>query len=342
MGGNLLTPIWGLPAKRLSRAQYEQLGALLVEKLEQFAPGRRFRVYRTFADKESFGDIDILCERVSGDNLDWLGFLRGLSGVAPHVNGNTISIPMEGFQCDFNFVGSGSYECAYCYMTAETGNFMGVIAQRMGLTYGHRGLYLKIPLQSLAPDLPANEYGEVFVSATPADIFDILGFDYERFERGFATFEDMARWVAASRYFQPGLFSFENLNSVNRTRNRKRPVYAQFVEWCVSQSPSNTPLPAKESVREKLIAERSRVADAVNVMSRRILKNAERRAKFNGHLVSEWLGVKGEALGAFIVDYKRSKGGFDTFLDSCCANEIRSDVEMFAASRIPLDASRKS
>lgn len=328
MGGMLLKPIWNLPEKRLSREDYDSVNQRMLKALKEFQPQRRFRAYRTYNLKSSFGDADFLCESISGDTVDWMSFFEKLSGFKPHKNGRTISVPIDGFQCDFNFVRSESYECAYIYMHTEVGNFCGVISSMLGLKYGDEGLYLNVPLSYFSSDLPDHEYRNILVTRDSKEIMNILGFDWQHVVKGFDHKEELYQWIAASRYFTPKIFSFEALNSTNRTRNRKRPTYAGFVDWCEGQKRQGE-LPSKEEVRSYLIRNYEHINVEMLKIRAEIALNQERRAKFNGNLIKELRGLEGPELGRFIVQFKTAKGDMNEWLDSVTAEQAREAILSF-------------
>lgn len=335
MGGALNSKIWNLPTKRVDKLEYERVIHEITQRVTNFAPYIKFRPLRCFSEKQSHGDVDFLCEVRQATVLDWRGFLKELSGYEPHKNGFTISVPYDGFQCDFNFVSEESYEIAYVYHSWETGMLMGVVANQMGLSYGHRGLYLQVPLSYFNPSYPDHEYREVLISRDWRAIFAELGFNSVRFEKGFANFQEMAAWVADSLYFKPEIFAFDALNSINRTRNRKRPVYAEFVEWCKSQPPNND-MPSKKDMLEYLIKDWSGVAEKVEAIRAEIILNHERHAKFNGHIVKEIRSLEGAELGRFIVAFKASKPDFLAWLDSQTALDVCGHIAIF-----PFDTAQK-
>ncbi len=327
MGGALLQ-LWNLPTNRIPKNEYEKLGDYLIDALNTFCPDRKYRIYKSFKNKISYGDIDIQVESISGDKIDWIKFFRGLSGYHPHKNGHTISVPIKGFQSDFNFIGSENYEISYIYHSYETGNFLGRQANAMGALYGHKGLFLHIPLNYFNSELPSHEFKDIQVTKNAKEIFAILGYDYSRFEKEFNDESEMFDWIVKSRYFNPALFAFEALNSPNRTRNRKRACYARFVELC-KNLPTNSNSVDKEKIREKIIQSYPHIQGEIDKARAEILLNKERRAKFNGHIVTQMFGLEGPELGSFIVVFKKKFGKFEEYLDKSAAEDVRTDMTRF-------------
>ncbi len=329
MGGHLLHH-FNLPEKRLSRAEFNSVCETVVAKLENHLLfnrglcGMRVTPLRFFERKESFGDCDIAVEILPGPNVNWNEDLKDLFGYKPYKNGNVYSFPVDGFQVDLMMFPSELYDCALNYYAFETGNFMGRIADKMGLSYGHRGLYLKLPLSYFSIDYPAHEFREILITRDADKIFRILGFNYSWFVDGFNDFDEMSKWVAESRHFDPELFAFESLNSINRTRNRKRPVYAAFVEWCKSQPKKVEIHP--NSIREALLKGYPHISKEINDERDLLFINEVRRNKFNGNIVRELTGLEGKDLGDFIVDFKRKRGNFECWLDAHSADEVKKEI----------------
>jgi len=329
MGGALLQPIWNLPSKRIPKVEYLKLGEYLVKKLEEFQPNRRYRVFQSYFNKSDYGDIDIQVESAPGDQLDWIKFFQELSGFKPHKNGKTTSVPINGFQCDFNFIGSENYEISYIYNSYEVGNFCGVICAKSGLKFGHNGLWLKIPLSYFDSELPSHQFKEIQLTKNPEEIFDILGYDYEWFNRGFYDKDELFRWIEAGRHFAPQLFQYEELNHQNRTRNKKRPTYAEFVERCKNMEPR--PFVKEEEVRNSLLEKYPHLHVKIEEARVEILLNKERRAKFNGQIIIETFGLQGKELGDFIVSFKKSFTDFENMLDSKSVDEVKSMIALHYA-----------
>lgn len=326
MGGHLLH-IWNLPEKRVSRVDFERIILQVLDKLRARFNLRRIEPLKFFTDKADFGDLDIAFETFSNQSvqINFIEEFEKLFGYKPHKNGNCISFPVEGFQVDILMFSDVVFDIAQVYYAYESGNFMGRIADKMGLSYGHRGLYLQIPLSYFDSTLPDHQYRDILLSRSPRPIFESLGFDYERFNQSFKNFEEMSQWVAESKYFSPEVFAFESLNSINRTRNRKRPVYAKFVDWC-AQQPARNILPSKESVRDTIISSCPIIRKQIDEITIELQKNAIRRAKFNGNLIKELRGLEGAELGKFIVDFKKKYGSFETWLDDNSADQVKKAI----------------
>lgn len=323
MGGRLLS-LFDLPEKRIGRDDYERITREVESKLLTQYP--RAESLRTFSSKISFGDLDCLVDVNNGEK-PLFDFIKREFHPAPHKNGQTISFPLEGFQCDLISVGKENFDVARDYLAWETGCAMGVVANSLGLRYGWDGLHLKYPLNLISPELPAHDFFLITLEKRPRVIFEILGFDYERFEQGFSAKEDLFKWIASSNYFDPKIFNLDELNSSNRTRNAKRPTYNALVEWV--RDKEGKPRPSKAEMREFIIREYPHVQAKIEEKSSQIIKNKERAAKFNGNLVRELTGLEGAALGKFIKDFKGHYSvymPFEVYLDDRTQEMVASDI----------------
>lgn len=324
MGGRLLH-LWFLPEKRIGRDDYERIAREVESKLLTQYP--RAEVLRTFANKDSFGDADFLVDVNNGEK-PLLDFVKREFHPAPHKNGQTISFPYEGFQCDLISVGKENFDVSRDYLAWESGMSQGIVANALGLRFGWDGLHLKYPLNLISPELPAHDFFLITLEKWPEVIFSILGFDYERFQQGFATKEDLFDWIISSEYFDPKIFNLDELNHQNKTRNKKRPTYTALVEYVRDKQAK--PRPTKEEVRALIINKYPHVISQIEEKSADILANKERAAKFNGNIVRELTGLEGAALGKFIKDFKAHYSvymPFDVYLDDRSKEMVASDIK---------------
>ena len=136
---------------------------------------------------------------------------------------------------------------------------------------------------------------EIVISRSTGKILTFLGFDVNGFCDGFDTLEDIFEYVITSKYFNKDIFSFENLNHINRTRNRKRKVYAQFLEYLDKRED----LPTFEFSEDKYVyleqakqyfpeANISLEIDRVNA---KIAREDFIRSKFNGDIIQDCINI---------------------------------------------------
>lgn len=319
--------IWGLPEKRIGRADYERIAREVESKLLTQYP--RAEALRTFSDKKDFGDLDCLVDVNNGEK-PLLDFVKREFHPNPHKNGQTISFPYEGFQVDLISVGKENFEVARDYLAWESGMAVGVVANALGLRFGWDGLHLKYPLSLISPELPAHDFFLVALDKEPATIYTLLGFDYKRLQKGFRDKEEFFDWVCSSEFFDPRIFNLDELNHQNRIRNKKRPTYNALVDY-VSDKQAK-PRPTKEEVRALILNKYPHVQNEIERKSVQIIKNKERAAKFNGNIVREITGLEGAALGKLINEFKNMYGkaqSFEEFLDRRTVEDVGDKLKQF-------------
>lgn len=325
MGGKLLNKIFGLPEKRLSKEEFLGISNEIISKSKSLCPNLKIGIIPWFKNKENFSDLDLLCEVINHNN-PWIAFAKNISDFNPHVNGGIISFPYKEFQVDLITVGSENYETSRNYYNCENGNFLGRLAYNLGLRYKHSGLYLNLPLSYWDKSLPENQFKEILITKDLKQIFNILGFNLEKFYEGFNNENEMYEWIINSYYFHPSYFKFESLNHQNRTRNKKRPIYQKFVEICEKED-ENSYLIQKPNMLDLVLHDYPEIKNEIEKVREEILIHSERKKKFNGKIINEVLGgLEGEKLGKFIISFKRKHQNFNEFLDNHNQTEIYAEI----------------
>ena len=194
----------------------------------------RSYIFKSWNDKKDFGDMDVIIQLKPNQNpLEIIKDIFNPSEI--YHNGNCFSFDYKELQIDFIITAEENWDTSLVYLKyGDLGNLMGRISKPIfGLKYGHDGLVF-----SIVDEDNNQTYGEIVVSKTPKDIFEFLGFDWNKFCIGFNSMEDMFEYVKTSKYFNAKLFDFDELNHQNRTRNRKRDGYCKFIEY-VKDLPKN-------------------------------------------------------------------------------------------------------
>jgi len=320
MGGNALKSV---ETRRLDKEEFETIEKDALSKL--VALGIQATGIRAFSAKESFGDLDVLI--VYDESIDFYKLIieefspaevfsnemkrRNVAGkieihFTPFNEVRVISFDYCSFQVDFILIDKRFFETAEVYYSFnDLGNLMGRIAQGFGTKYGHDGLSIKTWHESGA------YLGHIHLSANPFEIFDFLGYDYRRFLSGFETLNDIFDYVVSSRFFNPDIFLLENRNHKGRSRDRKRPSYSAFLEYCKSlDRPSYFVFDDDKSVYFDKVSKFFPHYEAEKaVLVNQYNKERLFAKRINGHVVSEITGLeKGEDLGSFL---KRLKEAFD-------------------------------
>jgi hypothetical protein len=250
MGGNLLKT-WKLPEKRLNPEEYKKLSEKILRLLSEeytvptsVSPEKRLLtgIAPSLRQKESHGDLDVIIsvKELQGNQKYFYDsfrlFLENQFGYKPHQNTNVFSFPADDFQVDVTIVPEIEFESSINYTSwGDLSNLMGRIYHKMGLHYGHSGLTFWIRKGLFDKNIEWSDNDHVYEKFTLTrdfrQICEIGGFDHERWLQGFDTEEDAFEFVTNSKYFDKSLFLIENLNHINRVRNRKRPMYMRFIEY---------------------------------------------------------------------------------------------------------------
>lgn len=324
MGGMLLKK-FGLPEKRINKEEYDKLSCLILSKILE--GGYEAEISKTFKSKPDYGDVDLIVN-VGNGSKPLLDFVKREFHPTPHKNGNVISFPYNNVQIDLVSVGGANYEVARMYYSYECGMGLGAIFDKLGLKLGWDGLHLKYPLNLISAELPNHEFFEVSLTKNIDEILDIVGVSKEKLDNGFETRQELFDWLAESKYFDPKIFNFDELNHRNRTRNKRRATYCALVKYFKTMTEAK-PRPTKAEMRELIISKYPHVKGKIEEKSVQIIKNKERAAKFNGNIVRELTGLEGAALGAFIKAFKENYSSsmkFEEFLDCYPADTVKGCI----------------
>lgn len=320
MGGNAFDNL-----RRLERQEFdgyvEEMSNILSEKFNKYAPILFYR------EKESFGDLDILVQKPKLDRKEFEEWLRGKGVNEFSYNQDFISFKYKDFQTDLIFVPEDSYETAYFYYSYnDLNNLVGRVAHKFGLKFGWDGLSYVIRTES------GHEGRKLYLSKSPKEIYSFLGLHYSVWEKGFDNLEQIFKFVSSTPYFHPDMFSYENLNHQNRTRNKKRKTYQLFLEWLEKEKEG---LPHYQFSSDKsvylvkvhnafkshdLLGNLTRYANEIELYD-------QRSKKFNGNLVRAWTGLEGKELGTCIQEFKKFlvyklAGTVEEVLDSLSSESV--------------------
>jgi hypothetical protein len=214
-------------------------------------------------------------------------------GYAPKINTNVISFPYNEFQIDVTFVEEQNFQTSINYCSwNDTSMLIGRIFHKMGLHFGHSGLsfWIRQGLFDNNINWTDNDhiYEKFIISKNQEDILQLGGFDYNVWKSGFDTEEDAFQFVISGDYFDPSLFALENLNHINRVRNKKRGMYMRFVEYIADKgfSPKKTFL-SKENYSLIFQEKFPFLKEAINDYRFEYQKTKIINEKFNGRLIME-------------------------------------------------------
>ena len=295
----------GLALKNTFTRRYQRDEYNLLEQ-EVFAIlSKTFKQYsspRFFESKESFGDMDLIVsmEGFKGDIRHYIEETFKPNEI--FHNGNAYSFDYKELQIDFITVSREDYDSNYHYLAFnDLGNFIGRIAQSMGVKYGQEGLWYNHFHNG-------QKVGKIMISKDYPKIFEFLGFDYDKWITGFDSLEEIFEYVIQSPNFDSEMYEMKNLNKINRERNLKRKSYMSFLDYIAKNAPN---IFGPEHDKVKILKEASIFfdCDVFTEIKRSEYEDAERAyasAKFNGGMVMEKYGLKGKELGDAMKTFKES------------------------------------
>ena len=297
MGG---TALKNVQTRRIDAAGFKVLSEEVVAKLKQ-ASDARVEVVKSYRNKPDFGDIDILW---SDDCLGG-GRIRDIFPDSKEIvpNGDTVSFEYKDVQIDAIYSAPHLFDFAAQYFAYnDLGNLMGRLAHKMGLKYGHNGLYY--PLRN-----GTHQVSDLLVTTDPSKIFRLLDLDKGRYDKGFDTLEEIFEFVTSSFLFNPEIYLFDNVNAVSRIRDKKRKTYNLFLEWCKTLSTDrqyndDSPRWLEKCMFERFPSLERRIEVAQEEFDWKNLVHS----KFNGKIVSEVTGETDKRLGQLMQFLKARSG----------------------------------
>lgn len=282
-----------------------------------------------YASKESHGDLDVV---VSLENLELYKtktfkdlILKIFNSRDHYFNSNVFSIEYKNHQIDLIFTEPKYFQSYINYFSFnDLGNFIGRTAHKMGFKYGERGLLLNIVIEG-------RNLGEIELSQDTQLIFEFLGYDYERWTKGFDKLEEVFDFVISSKYFSGTAFSNEEQNNTNRTRNEKRPNWNLFKDFLDLKGLLEQSYPFE--IKEFYLYEVLEFFDKRQEFNKLLVEdhlNQERSKKYNGKIIIELTGLEGKSIGEFKNLFEKSIviffGDFNKWLDSKNEQEVRNEI----------------
>ena len=322
MGGNALS----VKTRRYEREEF--LDILVEVRTMLNNRGIDSEVPKWYSNKETFGDLDVLIKSstVEGNIMDIINELFNPNEI--YNNNNVKSFDYKEFQIDFIMTGDEIWETSINYFSFnDLGNFIGRISYQMGFRFGHFGLKLVYRHED-----GGRKFSKI-VSKDASKIYEFLGFDYNRYLKGFDEIEDIFKFVVGSKHYNPKIFDYDQLNHQNRTRNKKRKNYELFLQYVKdnpkgnkmtisaadgSGTPINTFLHETYVFGDKdMYVDRAEKFFEIELKSEiekwKEIVDQQKRASgiFNGNVVMEYYPLRGKELGEAM---KKFNDYFDSFL----------------------------
>ena len=302
MGGSALK---SLDIKRMSREEYEvAVYAIRVGLAQHGLDSYEVPAYKT---KEDFGDADIVVYNPKGINLtELVETIFHPSEIV--VNGNVISFDHHAHQIDLiQFSDFDTLEFAHGYFSwNDLGNFMGRVSRRLGMKFGHDGLWYVLR----DPENPDYVFKEIRIRSDFLDVLKFLGYDPIRWNDGFDTPEDIYNFVTTSKYFHPAGFVLSNRNYTARIRDKKRKMYNGLITFLSEKYgiTEDTPLPEdyyqKEHGLKKALVKFPEFAQEYFKAKSDMEIHKRYMSRINGKWAAEHFDVQGKSLGVIMKNLK--------------------------------------
>jgi len=301
MGGNALKH---LGTERKNAQQYHFICNSITDVLSKCCT--RIDAIPAYRNKRDFGDADILV--IPKEKIDIKKCIENLfSPREISTNDNCHSFDYDNFQIDVIETTSELYDTTYSYYSYnDLGNLIGRIAHKLGLKYGHEGLLMPIR------DNEIRGQNNIVVTRDTAKALEFLGYNSNVFAQGFDNLNDIFDFVINTKYFNRDIFAFENLNHINRVRNRKRKVYAQFLDYIQDKNISTHYIfNSDKTVYQQIIDQAFPEIYLFKSLERinqeiQLAKNIKN--KLNGIIISDITKLQDKKLGMFISYFKNMWG----------------------------------
>jgi len=333
MGGNALKQL-GIESRRIATSELWRISSEIRDALS--GSFHEVSPVLFYANKPDHGDIDLV-GHVRADCKDWKAACLGvLSPKAHSVNDGVMSLEYDGVQVDL----SGHLEgmayrdklnfCGY----SPIGNVLGRMIKQTGAKWGMDGL--TYPVRETV-DGQGDVLGEVRLSGDLSRTLHLAGLplDYPDSisdfpdgvsRQGFRDQESIFRFSVQSPLFSKEIFQFENLNHVNRKRDRTRKDYHAWLTFIESDSvvdrykrysSDEERTKAKEmwfDVLCDMFPESNLRSRAAGFRENLDIRRAT-ATKFNGQTVAELTGLTGKALGGLFKKFQTHLGGEAAFVN---------------------------
>jgi len=320
MGGKLIKQ-YGFESKRLNKSDYLELVNQIKNVFDNKFSNIKHCEVPYVRSKETFGDVDYMVEAMPIDYTKFINDNFKTSFV--HKNGMVYSFEIECFQVDLILINSECFDFAKTYYSFNDiiGNLVGRFAHKFGCSLGHAGLFYTLREDLFTGDYnhQGNQLEQVLLTRDPRTAWEFLGTNYDKVLEGFNTIEEAFQFVLDGEFFDPDIFSYENLNHINRTRNKKRENYQKFVDLLESDKEKYrkfTFSKIKMDYFSYITANFPNLINDIEVIKIDYFKKKENSKKFNGKLVQEWTGLEaGQELGKVIMAFKKSFSDFNEAVD---------------------------
>lgn len=316
MGGNALKEV---KTQRLNKEDFERCEKSVLMFLKERFPDALVDAIPSYAEKKDFGDLDVM---ISEEGLNAGGGIKKLIEGArekffsrqERANGHVLSFEYRdsekderGFQVDIIQMPEVTFDFAKNYFSFnDLGNLVGRTAHKMGLKFGHNGLWYVMRNGD-------HKIADVLLTRDFDKSLTFLGFEPKRFREGFQNLKEVYEYVGNSKYFNGDIYLLENQSYKSRVRDKKRPTYQMFLNWIrETDKPSSFTYPDnKDEWLPLMFKEFPNFKKEYDKALERSSQIIDFKEKFNAKIISQWTGRTGEALGHLMSNVK---GNFENDL----------------------------
>jgi hypothetical protein len=326
MGGKALK----IETERKTTDEFNEIASEIIPIIKKELKTETF-IAKCYHNKETHGDMDILVKFGSEQqNINLIDFIKeNFSPLDIYNNNGVVSFDYDNFQIDIIPIKQSNWEIAKVWYSYDPfSNLCGKSSHRFGTKYGHGGLVY--PFRNFNGRLSH----DITLSKDPKRIFEFLGYDYERFQKGFDTLEEIFEYVISGKYFDHSIFLMENLNHIDRKRNKKRKSYQEFLQYIKNKGIKDTyDFNKDKSTYIDLIHQSFPEVDLkgkIEQLTKKDKENQELNSKFNGRMIMDiFPELTGKELGNMITNFHKSFDDYREFGLKHSSDEIMFEFGKF-------------
>jgi hypothetical protein len=328
MGGAALSH---LGVRRYNSDEFYQLAKELVPLVKE-AFNTEVELTKSYKNKPDFGDMDLLVLNTGNLGMIEEVIRKNFCPRDIHHNGNCYSFDYKDLQIDLIITPLSNWETSKVFFSYnDLGNLMGKIYHKFGLKYGYDGV-------KYIHRIDDKKLGDFVVTKDMKKAWEFIGCSWDRYEKGFDEMEDIFNYIIESPYFDYKSFHMENLNAINRKRNKRRKVYQLFLKYIETNNITKSNVWAKDKSEYwnqigNFFPESNFIENVKDFQEKERVKR-ELHFKFNGKLIMDRFSeLRGEILGKAIKNFKSRFEDFDQYVTD---NTPESIMEDFRKSLIEL------
>lgn len=281
-------------------------------------------------EKESFGDLDILY--IADTGIIIYSLIKELFvPIEIVVNGSITSFDYDNFQIDLIKCDSMKEfdSKMFFYAYGDTGCILGKMINFYKLKLGDKGLWIDIKntIDKNSLGISSNIGKQIILTSNPNEICEFFGLDYNKRLYGFATQNEIFKWISSSKYYIKEIFQVENFTDKKRMQNRT--VYQNFMKyiWGNSGIPSE-PKPEHPKIQQTVINYFNKQSELDSLVKQAKLYES-RKLKYSGKMFID-LGFEVKDIS---IKKKEFESGiekiysieFNNWLDSANVEQVKAE-----------------